>query len=124
MKGIATKNQATASNGMCGWFDTAIKDEQPVPKMREMTHNDPQFQSHPAQGCIGWLVNTNRHQVVHYRPDPAPENAGWVLIRTYHYNPPRPPEPLNHRRVPYEDAIQTWTMMLKSGWRPCRAPAR
>ena len=47
---MATKNQATASNGMCGWFDTAIKDEQPVPKMQR---NDPQRSPVPITSCTG-----------------------------------------------------------------------
>ncbi|WP_186510557.1 DUF1651 domain-containing protein [Synechococcus sp. RS9902] len=46
------------------------------------------------------------------------------LIRTYLYDPPKPPQPLSHRRVLDQNAIDTWNVMVKRGWQPCRAPAR
>ena len=75
-------------------------------------------------GREGWLVNTTQQRVVHFKPDLNSEGTAWVLIRKYHYDPPRPPEPLSHRRVLDQYAIDTWSVMLKRGWRPCRAPAR
>ena len=89
-----------------------------------MASTDPQLQSQPDQGGIGWLVNTTRQQVVNFKADRASGMETWVSIRTYHYDPPRPPEPISQRRVLRQHAIETWTVMLKSGWRPCRAPAR
>ena len=89
-----------------------------------MASTDPQLQSQPDQGGIGWLVNTTRQQVVNFQADRASGMETWVSIRTYHYDPPRPPEPLSHRRVPHQNAMDTWSVMLKRGWRPCRAPAR
>ena len=70
------------------------------------------------------VVNTTHKRVVHFKPELNSETMAWVSIRTYHYDPPRPPEPLSHRRVPHQNAIDTWSVMLKRGWRPCRAPAR
>ena len=89
-----------------------------------MDESDSHFSSQPDRKGIGWLVHTTRQQVVHFKPDPAFGMAAWVSIRTYHYDPPRPPEPINHRRVLQQNAIEIWSMMLESGWRPCRAPAR
>ena len=81
-------------------------------------------QSRPDTSDFGWLVNTTRQQVVHFKPDAASGTTAWVSIRTYQYNPPRPPEPLTHRRVLRQNAIESWSVMLKLGWKPCRAPAR
>ena len=89
-----------------------------------MTHTNPQIKSEPDHGGIGWLVPTTRQLLVHFRPDPQMENAAWVSIRTYRYVPPRPPEPITHQRVLRQNAKDTWKAMLKSGWHPCRAPAR
>ena len=109
---------------MCGWFDTAISVKQLGSKMSPMANSNTQPQTQPDQGGQGWLVNTTQQQVVYFKPEPGSETTTWVSIRTYKYNPPQPPEPLSHRRVLRQNAIDTWTMMLKSGWRPCRAPAR
>ena len=62
--------------------------------------------------------------MVHFKPELNLETTPWVSIRTYHYDPPRPPQPLSHRRVLDQNAIDTWNVMVKRGWRPCRAPAR
>ena len=51
-------------------------------------------------------------------------NHGLGRDQTYHYDPPRPQEPINHRRVLHQNAIDTWSAMFKRGWRPCRATAR
>ena len=83
-----------------------------------------QSQSQPDQGGQGWLVSTIQRQLVHFKPEPNSETTAWVSIRTYHYEPPRPPEPLGHRRVLHQNEIDTWSVMLQRGWRPCRAPAR
>ena len=83
-----------------------------------------QPQSHPDKGGRGWLVNTTQQRLVHFKPELNSETTAWVSIRTYHYDPPRPPQPINHRRVLHQNAIDTWSVMLKRGWRPCRAPAR
>ena len=88
-----------------------------------MANTDPQPQSQPDKGVIGWLVNTTQQRVVHFKPEPGSGNTAWVTIRTYHYNPPQRPEPLSHRRVLPQTAIESWTDMLKTGWRPYRAPA-
>ena len=89
-----------------------------------MTHSEPHHQSQPDQGRYGWLVNTTQQRVVHFKPEPGSATTAWVAIRIYHYAPPRPPEPLSHRRVLHHEASKAWSDMLKSGWRPCRAPAR
>lgn len=89
-----------------------------------MANSQSQSESPPDMGREGWLVNTTQQRVVHFKPDLNSEGTAWVLIRTYHYDPPRPPEPLSHRRVLDQYAIDTWSVMLKRGWRPCRAPAR
>ncbi|MCB4378199.1 DUF1651 domain-containing protein [Synechococcus sp. MU1611] len=85
-------------------------------RLNELTDTDSQFQSDPAQGGVGWLVNTNRHQVMSFRPDPIPENACWLLIRTDHHEPPSPLAPVSHRRAPQDDAIKTravsWLLLL------------
>ncbi|MCB4429507.1 hypothetical protein FZZ89_00490 [Synechococcus sp. HBA1120] len=51
-----------------------------------------------------------------FRPDPSPENACWLLIRTDHHEPPRPLAPVSHRRAPKDDAIKTrafsWLLLL------------
>jgi hypothetical protein len=54
MQRITSKNQAKVSIAVGGWFDTASRCQQMALK-------------------IGWLVNTNHHQVVHVRPDPTPK---------------------------------------------------
>ena len=51
-------------------------------RFNEMTDTDSQLQSDPDQVGFDWLVNTNRNQVMSFRPDPSPENACWLLIRT------------------------------------------
>ena len=89
-----------------------------------MVDTIPPHQSQPGQGGAGWLVNTTQQRVVHFKPEPGSETEFWVSIRTYHYDPPQPPEPLSHRRMLRQNAIESWRDMLKSGWRPCRAPAR
>ncbi|MDC3011124.1 DUF1651 domain-containing protein [Synechococcus sp. AH-736-G21] len=89
-----------------------------------MSDTIPPFQSRPDPGDFGWLVNTTRKQVVHFKPDATSGTTAWVSIRTYQYDPPGPPEPLSHRRVLRQDAIDSWSVMLKCGWRPCPAPAR
>ena len=83
-------------------------------------------QSHPDQGGRGWLVNTTQQRLVHFKLELNSETTAWVLIRTYHYAPPhkKPPAPLSHRRVMDQNAIDTWSVMVKRGWRPCNAPAR
>ena len=84
----------------------------------------PQAQPQPDQGGCGWLVNTTQHRVVHFKSELNSESTAWVSIRTYNYDPPRPPQPLSHCRVLHQNAIETWSVMLKRGWRPCNAPAR
>ena len=69
-------------------------------------------------------MNTTQQRVVHFKPDLNSEGTAWVLIRTYHYDPPRPPEPLSRCCVLHQNAIETWSVMLKRGLRPCNAPAR
>ncbi|WP_006850979.1 DUF1651 domain-containing protein [Synechococcus sp. WH 8109] len=69
-------------------------------------------------------MNTTQKRVVHFKPELNSKTMTWVSIRTYHYNPPRPPEPFIHHRVPHQNAIDTWSVMLKRGWRPCNAPIR
>ena len=82
------------------------------------------FQSHPDQGGRGWLVNTTQQRLVHFKPELNSETTAWVSIRTYHYDPPRPPEPLSHRRVLHQNAIDTWSVMVKRDCQPWCAPAR
>ena len=88
------------------------------------TQHQSKSQSHPDQGGRGWLVNTTQQRLVHFKPELNSETTAWVSIRTYLYDPPKPPQPLSHRRVLDQNAIDTWNVMVKRGWRPCRAPAR
>ncbi|WP_390127762.1 DUF1651 domain-containing protein [Synechococcus sp. HIMB2401] len=69
-------------------------------------------------------MNTTQQRLVHFKPELNSETTAWVSIRTYHYDPPKPPQALSHRRVLDQNAIDTWNGMVKQGWRPCRAPAR
>ena len=92
-------------------------------EMAKFQHQ-PQSEPQPDQGGRGWLVNTTQQVVVDLKPEQNSESTAWVLIKTYHYDPPRPPEPLSHRCVVHKNAIDTWSVMLKRGGRPCRAPAR
>ena len=62
--------------------------------------------------------------MVQFKPELNSETKAWVSIRTYHYDPPRPAEPLSHCRILRQNAIDTWSVMLKQGWRPCRTLAR
>ena len=89
-----------------------------------MANTHPQLQSQPDQGGSGWLVNTSHQQVVHFKPEASLGTTAWVSIRMYQYDPARPLEPISHRRILQQSAIDTWSMMLKQGWRPCRALAR
>ena len=89
-----------------------------------MPNSDPQPQSQADQGVRGWLVNTAQKRVVNFKPEPGSGTTAWVSIRTYHYDPPQPPEPLNHRRMLRQNAIERRRDMLKRGWRAYRAPAR
>ena len=88
-----------------------------------MPNSDPQPQSQADQGVRGWLVNTAQKRVVNFKPEPGSGTTAWVSIRR-HYDPPQPPEPLNHRRMLRQNAIERRRDMLKRGWRACRAPAR
>ena len=67
-------------------------------------------QSNPDQSGRGWLVNTTQQRLVHFKPELNSETTAWVSIRTYHYDPPRPPQPINHRRVLHQNAIDTWSV--------------
>jgi hypothetical protein len=67
-------------------------------------------QSNPDQSGRGWLVNTTQQRLVHFKPELNSETTAWVSIRTYHYDPPRPPQPLSHRRVLDQNAIDTWSV--------------
>ena len=91
-----------------------------------MANSQHQAQSRSQPNLRGseWLVNTIQQLVVQFKPELNSESTDWVSIRTYHYVPPKPPEPLSHRRVLDQYAIDTWNVMVKRGWRPCRAPAR
>jgi len=89
-----------------------------------MSDTIPLLLSRPDPGDFGWLVNTTQQRVVHFKPELNSETTAWVSIRMYHDDPPQPPQPLSHRRILDQNAIDTWNVMLKSGWRPCRTPAR
>ena len=49
---------------------------------------------------------------------------GLGLNKDVSLNPPQPPEALSHRRVLPQTALESWTDMLKTGFRPRQAPAR
>ena len=55
-------------------------------------------------------MNATQQRVVHFKPELNSETTAWVSIRTYHYDPPQPPEPLSHRRVLDQNAIDTWSV--------------
>ena len=69
-------------------------------------------------------MNTTKQRLVHFKLELNSETTAWVSIWTYHYDPPKPPAPLTHRHVLHQNAIDTWSVMVKRGWRPCNAPAR
>lgn len=69
-----------------------------------MANSQLQSESQPDQGRERWFVNTTQHLVVHFKPELNSETTAWVSISTYHYDPPRPPKPLSHRRVLHQNA--------------------
>ena len=75
-------------------------------------------------GGEGWLVNPEQQKVVQFKPDSATIHAQWVAVRTYRWDPPRPPIPQTRRRMLRHNAIEAWDTMLKTGWRRCSAPVR
>ena len=52
-----------------------------------------------------WLFSEQQEQ---FKPDMATVHAQWVATRTYSYIPPRPPEPMNRRRLLGNNAIEAW----------------
>ena len=69
-------------------------------------------------------MNTTQQLLVQFKLELNSEITAWVSIRTNHYDPPKPPATLTHRRVLHQNAIDTWSVMMKQGWRPCNALAR
>ena len=55
-------------------------------------------------------MNTTQQRVVHFKLELNSETTAWVSIRTYHDDPPIPPQPLSHRRVLDQNAIDTWSV--------------
>ena len=56
------------------------------------------------------MVNTIQQRLVQFKPELNSETMAWVSIRTYHYDPLIPPQPLSHRRVLDQNAIDTWSV--------------
>ncbi len=50
-------------------------------------------------------MNTTQQWLVHFKLELNSETTAWVSIRTYHYDPPKPPAPLTNRRVLHQNAI-------------------
>ena len=48
----------------------------------------------------------------------------WVILSTYRWVRPHPPEPQSQRRMLQHNAIEAWQNMQKVGWRRCRPPVR
>ena len=77
------------------------------------------YESPEKPGGEGWLYSERQQKLCHFKPFTATVHAQWVAIRTYHYVPPRPPEPMNCRRMLRHNAIEAWQTMQKTGRRSC-----
>ena len=72
----------------------------------------------------GWLANADQQQVVHFKPDIPTAHGEWVILRTFHWQPPAYPIPQMQRRMLRHNAIEAWQTMLKTGWQRCAPPLR
>ena len=71
-----------------------------------MPNKDRSFHESPEKaGGEGWLYSEQQQKLCHFKPDTATVHAQWVAIRTYHYVPPHPPEPMTRRRMLRHNAI-------------------
>ena len=90
-----------------------------------MSNEAPFNDNDPAKaGGEGWLVNEHQQKVVQFKPDAPTAYGQWVILRTFHWQPPDYPIPQTRRRMLRHNAIEAWNNMKKTGWRPCRPPVR
>ena len=83
----------------------------PMPRYR------PDLNDHPVKAAgEGWLVNADQLKVVQFKPDTPTAHAEWVILRTFHWQPPDYPIPQTRRRMLRHNAIEAWGTMLKMGW--------
>ena len=90
-----------------------------------MPNKDSSFHESPEKaGGEGWLYSEQQQKFCHFKPDMATVHAQWVVIRTYSYVPPRPPELMIRRRLLRHNAIDAWQTIRKTGWRRYPPPVR
>ena len=90
-----------------------------------MPNKDRSFHEVPEMaGVEGWLYSEQQQKLCHFKPNTATVHAQWVAIRTYHYVPPHPPEPMTRRRMLRHNAIEAWQTMKKMSWMQCPPPVR
>ena len=75
-------------------------------------------------GGGGWMYSDQQQKLCHFKPDMATVHAQWVVVRTYSYVPPRPPELMTRRRLLRHNAIDAWQTIRKTGFRRCPPPVR
>ncbi|KZR82836.1 hypothetical protein MITS9509_01788 [Synechococcus sp. MIT S9509] len=90
-----------------------------------MPNWDHTTQEQPLQaGRDGWLVNGDEQLLVRFSNGQSTAHGRWVVLSTYRWVRPHPPEPQSQRRMLEHNAIEAWQNMQKVGWRRCRPPVR
>ena len=90
-----------------------------MPNWDQVTH-EPPLQA----GRDGWLVNGDEQLLVRFSNARSTAHGQWVILSTYRWVRPHPPEPQSQRRMLQHNAIEAWQNMQKVGWRRCRPPVR
>jgi len=72
----------------------------------------------------GWLVNYHFQQVVQFKLETSTTSVEWASVRTFEWKPPYQPKPLTSRRMLRDNALMTWSNLLKRGWRRCHPPCQ
>ena len=82
------------------------------------------YEPPPRGGGEGWLVNGDEQLLVRFSNENPTAHGQWVVLSTYRWIRPHPPEPQTRRRMLRHNAIETWETMQKIGWRRCHPPVR
>ena len=91
----------------------------PMPERDHISHEPPLH-----AGRDGWLVNGDEQLLVRFSTGRSTAHGQWVILSTYRWVRPYPPEPQSQRRMLQHNAIEAWQNMQKVGWRRCRPPVR
>ena len=90
-----------------------------MPNRNRSTHEPPE----KPEG-EGWLYNEQQQLLTQFRATAASAHSRWVELRTFSWEPPRPPVPQTSRRMLRHNALEAWAHMQKTGWVRCRPPVR